>query len=70
MFFDVLAVGPAGLRFVTFAGVRGVDRAVGSASPFSLSAELGQLENVIFVADYSDSANYVYAGGSVDCGNV
>ncbi|MFW6184029.1 MAG: Gp37-like protein, partial [Chloroflexota bacterium] len=64
VFFGIVPVSPTMLEFRTWTGQPGVDRSVGSGtSPIVFSLAGGTLANPSLEYDYSNSRNFIFAGG-------
>ena len=64
IYFDLEYVGPGQFMLQTWAGLRGVDRSIGSGVvPVIFSQEAGNLAHPVLRFDYSDEVNFAYGGG-------
>jgi hypothetical protein len=61
--FEVFAPSESTFELRTYATQRGVDRRVGTANPVILSSQRGNLTDSHLVIDYTETANFITAGG-------
>lgn len=61
--FEIFAPTESTLELRTYAGQRGVDRRVGTASPIILSELRGNLANAELTVDYDGTNSFIIAGG-------